>query len=374
MIKILLIANTDWYLFRFRLLLAKHLRSQGMDVVFVSPIGRYVREIEEDGFRWVEWYVGRQTINPFGELKSILSLIYIFKNEKPSLVHLHTIKPVLYGSLAARFLRLSFIVRSITGRGYVFLGTDIRARILRPLVKGIYRLMLNAGPGVTIFENQTDRQFFLDESLIHPDHSQVIEGVGVDTDYYLPMPEPEGIPVVLMAGRLLWDKGIGVFVDAARQIKQKLDVRCVLVGEVDPGNPASIERETIQNWVTEGVVEWWGWQADMRAVFAACQLIVLPSLGEGIPTILLEAASCAKPMVATNVPGCRDVVQDEVNGLLVPPNDVDALASALVRLIMDPLLRSKMSKQARILAEQRFASKRIIAETQKLYLELLNSG
>ena len=374
MTKILLVANTDWYLFRFRLLLAKHLRSQGMEVVFVSPTGSYTGEIEAGGFRWVEWYVGRQTVNPFGELKSILSLIRIFQNERPSLVHLHTIKPVLYGSLAARFVKLSAIVRSITGRGYVFLGTDMRAKILRPLVKGIYRLMLHADAGATIFENQTDRQFFLDESLILPNRSLVIEGVGADTDYYSIMPEPEGTPAVLMAGRLLWDKGVGTFIEAARILKQKIDVRFILVGEVDPGNPASIELEVVKNWAAEGIVEWWGWQADMRVAFAASHVVTLPSFGEGIPTILLEAASCGRPIVATNVPGCRDVVQENVNGLLVPPNNPELLAAALAKLLTDPLLRSKMGRQARLLAEQRFSSKHIIAQTQRLYLDLLNGG
>ncbi len=374
MTKILLVANTDWYLFRFRLLLAKHLRSQGMEVVFVSPAGSYTGEIEAGGFRWVEWYVGRQTVNPFGELKSILRLIRIFQNERPSLVHLHTIKPVLYGSLAARFVKLSAIVRSITGRGYVFLGTDMRAKILRPLVKGIYRLMLHADAGATIFENQTDRQFFLDKSLILPNRSLVIEGVGADTDYYSIMPEPEGIPAVLMAGRLLWDKGVGTFIEAARILKQKMDVRFILVGEVDPGNPASIELEVVKNWAAEGIVEWWGWQADMRVAFAASHVVTLPSFGEGIPTILLEAASCGRPIVATNVPGCRDVVQENVNGLLVPPNNPELLAAALAKLLTDPLLRSKMGRQARLLAEQRFSSKHIIAQTQRLYLDLLNGG
>ncbi len=374
MTKILLVANTDWYLFRFRLLLAKHLVAQGIDVVFVSPAGQYVQEIEANGFRWVEWYVGRQTINPFGELKSILSLVRIFKIERPSLVHLHTIKPVLYGSLAARFVKLSAIVRSITGRGYVFLGNDLRAKILRRIVKGIYRLMLNADSGATIFENQTDRQFFLDASLIHPDRSLIIEGVGVDTKYYSILPEPQGTPSVLMAGRLLWDKGVGTFVDAARLLKQKMNVHCILVGEVDPGNPASIPLEVVHGWVADGTVEWWGWQSDMRVAFGACQVVTLPSMGEGIPTILLEAAACGRPIVATNVPGCRDVVQDGVNGLLVPPSDPEMLALALSNLLTDPLLRGKMSGQARLLAEQRFGSDHIIAQTQNLYLQLLNGG
>ncbi len=372
MIKILLIANTDWYLYRFRLSLAKYLRAQGMDVAFVSPSGPYVREIEAQGFRWLEWPVGRQTINPFGEIKSVLNLLQIFRREHPSLVHLHTIKAVLYGSLAARLVKLPAVVRSITGRGYVFLGRDLRARLLKPLVKRTYRLMLKAG--ATIFENQTDRQYFLDEALVHSEHSFVIEGVGVDTDYYSSLPEPEGMPTVLMAGRLLWDKGVGTFVEAARLLKQKMDVRCILVGEADPGNPASIGINVVQNWVSENIVEWWGWQADMRAVFAAAHLVVLPSLGEGIPTVLLEAASCGRPIVATDVPGCRDVVQDGVNGLLVPPNDPGALASAMLKLLLDRSLRGKMGEQGRLLVEQRFGDHHIIAQTLKLYLQLLDDG
>lgn len=372
MIKILLIANTDWYLYRFRLSLAKYLRAQGMDVAFVSPSGPYVREIEAQGFRWLEWPVGRQTINPFGEIRSVLNLLRIFQREHPSLVHLHTIKAVLYGSLAARLVKLPAVVRSITGRGYVFLGRDLRARLLKPLVKWTYRLMLKAG--ATIFENQTDRQYFLDEALVHSEHSFVIEGVGVDTDYYSSLPEPEGMPTVLMAGRLLWDKGVGTFVEAARLLKQKMDVRCILVGEADPGNPASISINVVQNWVSENIVEWWGWQADMRAVFAAAHLVVLPSLGEGIPTVLLEAASCGRPIVATDVPGCRDVVQDGVNGLLVPPNDPGALTSAMSKLLLDRSLRGKMGEQGRLLVEQRFSDHHIIAQTLKLYLQLLDDG
>jgi glycosyltransferase involved in cell wall biosynthesis len=177
-----------------------------------------------------------------------------------------------------------------------------------------------------------------------------------------------------MAGRLLWDKGVGTFIEAARILKQKMDVRFILVGEVDTGNPASIELEVVKSWAAEGIVEWWGWQADMRIAFAASHVVTLPSFGEGIPTILLEAASCGRPIVATNVPGCRDVVQENVNGLLVPPNNPELLAAALAKLLTDPLLRSKMSRQARLLAEQRFSSKHIIAQTQRLYLDLLNGG
>lgn len=370
--KLLLVANTDWYLYRFRLALARFLRGQGLEVVLVSPRGSFAPLIQAAGFRWVEWEVGRQSVNPFGELRALLSLMRIFRREKPALVHLHTIKPVLYGSLAARLTRVPAVVRSITGRGYVFLGQDTQARLLRPLVKGLYRFLLYSGAGAAIFENETDRQYFLDRKLVRPGAAYLIEGVGVDVEYYHLLPEPPGKPVILLAARLLWDKGVGTLVEAARLLHDRMDVRVVLVGEPDEGNPARIEVQTLNRWVEEGCVEWWGWQGEMRSVYAACTVVTLPSLGEGIPTVLLEAAACGRPIVATDVPGCRDVVQEGVNGLLVPPDDPAALAEALGKLLAKKGLRRRMGTAGRKLVEERFSDARVNAETLVVYRSLLS--
>ncbi len=363
--KVLIVANTDWYIYRFRLPLARFLRSHGMDVVLVSPSGRFVPEILAEGFRWQAWEVGRQSINPFTEAQAVASLARIFRQEKPDLAHLHTIKSVLYGSLAARLAHTPSVVRSITGRGYVFLGEDIRARFLRVLVKPLYRFVMRSGQ--TLFENAADRQYFLDEELVKADHTHLIEGVGVDTDHYQPLPEPEEPPVVLLATRMLWDKGVGTLVDTARLLHKEIAARIVLVGESDPGNPASIDAQTLNQWVAEGVVEWWGWQADMRAVFAASHLVTLPSLGEGIPTVLLEAAACGRPIVATDVAGCRDVVTDGVNGLLVPARDPQALAAALITLLKDKSLRLKMGTAGRNLVVERFSAQKVHEQTLSVY-------
>lgn len=365
--KILLVSNTDWYLYRFRLSLARYLREQGGEVVLVSPVGHYVHAIQADGFRHVAWEVGRQTLNPLREAKAILDLVRIYRSEHPSLVHLHTIKPVIYGSLAVRLLHVSAVVCSITGRGYVFLGKDVKARLLRILVKRIYRFALNSRSSVTIFENETDLNYFLDENLVKLKNSSVIDGVGVDTDYYSPSPEPDGLPIVVLAGRLLWDKGVGTFVDAARLLRSKIPARFVLVGEPDIGNPASIDVGLLKQWVNEGVVEWWGWQTDMRSVFASCHIVALPSFGEGIPTVLLEAAAMGRPLVATDVPGCRDVVVDGSTGLLVPRQDSLALATAFKKLIMDPKMRKTMGNAGREYIIQRFSSSKINRETYKIY-------
>jgi len=372
MAKILLIANTDWYLYRFRLSLARFLRDQGMEVVLISPSGRFVSELEASGFRWVNWNVGRQSINPFGELNTLFDLLRIVKQEKPDLMHLHTIKPVLYGSLVASLARIPAVVRSITGRGYVFLGTDKRTLWLRPLVKGLYRFVMRAG--VTLFENESDRQYFVDEKLVALENTNLIEGVGVDTDYYQPLPEPQGTdqrPVVLMATRMLWDKGVGTLIDAARLLLQKFDARIVLAGEPDPGNPASIDLKILNQWVEEGIVEWWGWQADMRSAFSACHIVTLPSFGEGIPTVLLEAAACGRPIVATDVPGCRDVVKQGLNGLLVPQKNPQALADALLHLLQSNSLRNEMGMAGRQLVVDRFSNQQVHKNTLAVYRQCL---
>ncbi len=261
--------------------------------------------------------------------------------------------------LAAVLAGVHAVVRSITGRGYVFVSQDQQARRLRPLVNSLYRCLLSRKNGAAIFENEADRQFFLERRLIGETTAHLIEGVGVDTDFYHPLPEPQGPPVVLLASRLLWDKGVGTLVEAARLLHQRTQVRVALAGAPDEGNPASIPVEVLHGWNEEKVVEWWGWQEDMRIAYAASHIVTLPSQGEGLPTTLLEAAACGRPLVATDVPGCRDVVQDGINGFLVPPGDACSLADALERLILDRELRIRMGKAGRLQAETRFSDRSI---------------
>lgn len=363
--KVMIVANTDWYVYRFRLPLARYLQRHGQDVVLVSPSGRFSSQIEAEGFRWIRWEVGRQDTNPLVEMLAVLSLARIFASERPSLVHLHTIKPVLYGSLASLFVRIPSVVRSITGRGYVFLGGDVRAFFLRSLIKFMYRFLLRSG--WTLFENQEDRNYFVKEKMVPLERTRLIEGVGVDVEYYQLQPEPEGIPVIAIATRMLWDKGVGTLVEAARLMHKKAKIRVVLVGEPDPGNPSNIPSETLRQWVDEGVVEWWGWRNDMRSVFLSCHIITLPSMGEGIPTVLLEAAASGRPIVTTDVAGCRDIVQEGITGLIVPPKDPVALAEACLKLIGDGSMRTRMGKAARDFIVDRFSDSKINSQTYEVY-------
>jgi glycosyltransferase involved in cell wall biosynthesis len=372
--KILLVANTDWYLFNFRLSLAEYLRAQGYEVGLVSPVGEYSSKLTEAGFDWHPWHVGRQTTAPWSEAVSLFKLTRIYLKYKPDLVHHFTAKPVLYGSISARLARVKFVVNAITGLGYLFLREEAKARLLRRVVKYFFHLGLNRGQGAVIFENETDRQFFISEGLVNAERTCLIEGVGVDPERFHPHPEPEGYPIVILPARMLWDKGVGVLVEAARALKQEgVQARFVLVGEPDPGNPASIDDQTIQEWVEEKLVEWWGWQQDMSKVYSASSIVVLPSFGEGVPTVLLEAAASGRAIVTTDVPGCRDVVEHGVNGLLAPPHDEQALAQALGELIANPDMRVKMGAAGRQRVLERYTNSKINAATEGLYKKLLVS-
>ncbi len=371
MTKILLVANTDWYLYNFRLSLAKFLRDQGYEVALVSPAGRFAPLLQDAGFRWIEWDLGRQTLAPWTELKSMVRLARVYQQERVDLVNHFTVKPVLYGSLAARLVGVRNVVNSVTGLGFVFLSQGLKARLLRGAAKIMYRLAFAHPNCAIIFENDSDRQYLIDKKVITSQRTWLIQGVGIDPECFSPFPEPAGIPVIVLPARLLWDKGVGVLVEAARLLRSQIQVRVVLVGEPDPGNPASIPQSTIQGWVEEGVIEWWGWQNEMENVYANCHIVTLPSFGEGVPTVLLEAAACARPIVTTDVAGCRDVVSHGVNGLLVPPNDVLALKEALERLINDPALRSQMGAMGRQLVLQKYTQDQVNAATLGVYQALL---
>ncbi len=371
MTRILLNANTDWYLYNFRLSLAKCLRDCGHEVILVSPPGRFAGLLEQAGFRWIGWNVGRQTLAPWTETVALANLTGIYRQERPALVHHFTIKPVLYGSLIARILKIPAVVNSVTGLGYVFLRQELKARLIRQMARLQYRMAFSHPNCAAIFENDTDRQYFIRTGLVASKQSRLIEGVGIDPGLFTPAPEPGGIPVIVLPARMLWDKGVGTLVEAARLMRPRCQARIALVGEPDSGNPASIEEETLNEWRQQGIIEWWGWRENMPAVYQEAHIVTLPSSGEGVPTVLLEAAACGKPLVATDVPGCRDVVADGVNGLLVPPGDPAALAEALEKLIRQPELRKKMGEAGRQLILEKYTSQRVNAATLAVYGQIL---
>lgn len=373
-VKVLLVANTDWYLFRFRISLAQYLTDQGFLVKFVSPGGSFVTKLQEKGFEWIEWKVGRQTISPLLEWRSIRQLRQIYQFEHPDVVHQHTIKPVLYGSYGAKEFGVKAIINSITGSGYVFMSNDLKARLLRPLVKIFYQTALNSPACGVIFENPDDQSEFVTRRLIRQEQSWLIRGIGVDVQKFFPEPEPDGLPIVTLASRMLWDKGVGVFVEAARILKSRLPVRMLLVGIPDPGNPSSIPTETLEKWAGEGLVEWVGWQDDMAKVYSQSNIVTLPSFYEGLPTTLIEGAACGRALIASDIRGCREVIPDGENGLLVPAGDPVSLADAIEKLAFNPSLRRQMGAVSRERAVRDFSTDVINQKTVEIYQHYLNQN
>lgn len=371
--KIILSANTDWYLYNFRLTQARFLRSLGWEVLLSSPAGDFSDRLQAEGFRWLPWNLGRKTTTPWTEWAAIREMTALYQLEAPDLVHHYTIKPSIYGSIAARRAGVPGIVNSITGRGFVFLEGGARIRLLRALVHWMYRYAFRRPNLRAIFENQSDLEYFIRQRLIEPGRAVLVESVGVDPEVYTPSPPPDGTPVVMMAARMLWDKGVGEFVEAARLIGAPHRARAVLVGGPDEGNPSSVPVAQLEAYRNEGVVEWWGFQDDMNAVLARCSIFVLPTkYAEGVPVALLEAAACGRPIVTTTVPGARDAVVDGENGLLVPPGDARALAAALERLLPDPETRGRMGQAGRKRILERFTAEQVNQKTLAVYRTLVD--
>lgn len=310
----------------------------------------------------------RRGAYPHVESRTVASLQTLYRTLRPDLIHHITIKPVIYGGLLTRFMNQTAVVNTLPGLGYVFLDRGMGAALIRRGVTAAYRMALSRKNSRTIFENPDDLAEFCERGLVPPSSAVVIRGAGVDMDEYRPTPEPGGTPLVILASRLLWDKGVGEFVEAARTLRHSgVQARFALVGDTDPGNPAAIPTEQLQRWNAEGIVEWWGYRDDMPNVLADAHVVCLPSYREGLPRVLIEAAACGRPIVTTDAPGCREIGRNGENGFLVPPRDSQALAVALRRLVENPSLRRTMGERGRAIAEREFSSEKVIHETLSVY-------
>lgn len=371
--QVLIVANQDWFFLSHRLPLARALRSNGADVVVVAGDSGRGSAIKAEGFEFLPMPISRKGLNPFEEFRTLRFLRRTYRRLKPDLVHHVTIKPVLYGSIAARLVGGMAVVNAISGLGYVFSSRDLRARTLRPLLRLLYRRALDQPRSRTVFQNPDDLNDFVRMGLVRDGQAALIRGSGVDVVAFHPTSEPVGRPVVLLASRMLWDKGVKEFVEAARLIRAEDQTpRFVLVGAPDFGNPAAIPVAQLQAWSDEGTVEWWGPRHDMPAVVSQASIVALPTTyGEGVPKVLLEAAAAGRPIVATDVRGCREIVRPGVNGMLVGPGDTVGLARAITEMLASRALREKFGRAGREIAVAEFAEEIVVAKTLDLYRELL---
>jgi glycosyltransferase involved in cell wall biosynthesis len=380
-LKLVLFANTEWYLYNFRRSLALDLRASGHEVVLVSPPGPYGQKLQELGFRWIAAPMERRSLNPLREIALVNWLRRLLVAERADLVHGFTIKCAVYGSLAGRLARradgLPARVNAVAGMGYVFTSHDLKARLLRPVVRSLMRLALNGDSAHLILQNPDDLALFERANLLDAARTHLIPGSGVDCARFSPSEvESSGAGQtrlrVVFPARLLWDKGLAEFVAAARLLRSEgRAIDFLLAGTPDPGNPAAVPEATVQSWVDEGLLQWLGHVTDMPALFRSVDVVALPSYREGLPKGLIEAGACARALVTTDVPGCHEVVRDGIDGLLVPVKDGKSLARAIARLHDDPALRQRLGAAARAKALAEFDERIVIQRTCEVYAQVL---
>lgn len=374
--KLLFVVTEDWYFLSHRLSVALAAQRAGYDVAVATRIGAAGAQIAKAGLRSIPLqYLYRRSRNPWTELRAIGELTRIYRRECPQLVHHVALKPVIYGGIAARLAGVPSAVNALAGLGFVFSSRTLRARLFAPVVRAALRLALALGRSALILQNPDDRNLLIAHRVIAAQRVHLIRGVGADVAVFVARPAPPGTPLVTLASRMLWDKGVGDFVDMAQQLRAAgVAARFALVGESDPGNPTAVPAARLRAWHEAGVVEWWGKRDDMPQVYAQSAIVCLPTTyGEGVPKVLLEAAACGRPIVAYDVPGCREIVRHDENGLLVTPRAIGELADAVARLLASPERRAAMGAKGRAIVLDEFTEAIVIGQTLRLYQEMLQT-
>ena len=371
--RLLFVVSEDWYFVSHRLHLAKNAIKYGYSVALLSHFTGYQELIESSGIELIEWSLHRKSYNLPLEAKAILGVFRAIRHFKPDIVHSVAIKPVLYTALACRMVGVDSRVFALGGLGYIYSSDKIVVRFFRPFFVLAFKMALAGKRSRLILQNKDDETALLSSGVIDLDRIRLVRGAGVDTALFAYSSIPSGEPLIVLPARLLWSKGVGVFVDCARKlINQGRNVRFALVGEPDQHNPESVPVNQIEEWAKEGVIEWWGRQNDMPKVYQQSSIVCLPTTyGEGLPKSLLEAASCGRPIVTYDVPGCREIVTDGVNGYLVGSNDADELLVAINKLLNDAALSERLGKTGREIVLKEFSQQKVAQETLAVWEEVL---
>ncbi len=374
---VLLVANTSWYLYNFRLPLLESLRDNGYEVAIVAPHDFYTSVLEKEGFKVHSWLLARSSINPFLELKALVDLIRIYRREQPVLVHHFTIKACLYGTIAAKLTGVYRVINAITGLGHVFLGSRKRNRLLRRVLRPLYKAVFMARRSTVVFQNADDQESLIKLGITDGSKSRLIRGSGVDISYFSPIRDASGnfkIPFkLLFPSRLIREKGFDELLKACRKLwdEQKV-IELLIAGELDDGNRSSLSENELLRLRNDPRIRFLGHVKDMRKLYAEVDLVVLPSWREGLSRSLIEAAAMEKPIVTTDVPGCRDVIDHGQSGLLVPVRDANALCLAISLLMQNPDLARRFGKAAREKVLSEFQVSLVNKNTLEQYNLILN--
>jgi len=371
--KLLFLFSDDRFFWSHRLPVARAALREGYEVIIATAVYSYAQQIQDEGFRLIPLKMLRKTSSPLTELNAIRQMKAIYRNEQPDIVHHVAIKAVLYGSFAAVGRKQTPVLNALTGLGYLAASRSRKAALLRFVIWNALKFFLNRRNQWVLVENQEDKEMCTTKLKVPSDRVLVTRGSGVNVEIFSPSPEPAGVPVVLLASRMLRIKGIYEFVEAVRLLRQRgTQGRFVLAGDSDLNNPSCVPQHQLRAWHSSGLVEWWGHQQEMPDVLKQSSLVCLPSHGgEGVPKVLMEAAACGRPIVTTDVPGCHDIVRDGVNGFLVPPKNAPALADAIQKLATDPELRRQLGLRSRQMVLGEFSEDDVIKQTLDLYRQVL---
>jgi len=367
--RLVYLVSEDWYFLSHRLPMARAAREAGYEVHVATRVVDDGAAIEREGFilHAIPWKRG--STSPFAAVATIRSVRTLYRHVKPDIVHHVAFAPAVLGSIAALGLPMQKL-DALAGLGFVFTSKTLKARLLRPLAQVALRFLLTR-PGTTVLVQNPDDKAMVARLGVNGDQIALIPGSGVDVDRLTPMPEPEGPFTVGFVGRLLYDKGVQVLVRAHEILRARgTAIRLLLAGGPDTSNPASIPEETLNRWREKDAVTLLGHIGDVRTVWAQSHIAVLPSRREGLPMSLLEAAACGRAMIATDVPGCREIARPGINGLLVPADEPEALADAIAQLLRDPAMRARYAANARQIAVEEFSSKHVATAIIALYARL----
>lgn len=364
--RLLFVVNVDWFFISHRLPLALEGIKRGYEVHLACGITDKKEFLNKLGLKVHPLHISRGTAHLTEEIKTFVEIYKVLKNVSPDIAHFVTIKPILYGGVACRFLNIRKKVFAISGLGFTFVKQGLKWKILRTVIKRMYRLALGNKYSHVIVQNPDDKYFV--NSIVNVPIT-LIPGSGVDLSQYRYTQENNRNVKVVMASRLLKDKGVFEFVEAAKILKLKYpNVEFALYGDIDPYNPSSLTKVDIDNIKKEGVVNIYGYSSNIAKVFSDSNIIVLPSYyREGLPKVLIEAAACGRAVVTTNVPGCRDAIEPNITGLLCEPKNVHSLVEQIEKLILDEQLRNSMGKAGRNLAEREFDIQKVVEKHFEIY-------
>lgn len=379
--RLLYVVTEDWFFCSHFLPMARAARALGLDVAVATRVNRHAERIAAEGIRVIPFDAERGSLSPAEVAKGVARLVTLYHEEQPDIVHLISLRPVIVGGLAARVAGVPAVVLAVTGTGFLGVSCSLKARILRMVIEGLVARVITTRTTRFLLENPDDGAALArwaggrkDADGLLPS-MVIVNGAGIDPDHFIPLPPPaDGGPVrAAIVARMVWSKGVDVAVDAVRALRSRgVDIELLLAGAPDPSNPNAITEETLRGWSAEPGIRWLGPQSDVRTVWEQAHIALLPTRGgEGLPRTLLEAAACARPLVTTDVPGCRSLVRDGIEGFVVPPGDAAALAGALETLAADPALRARMGASARTRVENGYREVDVAATVGGLYRDIL---